>query len=86
MRSEVAQQPRVEECGDGGAVADLVGLPWVERQRGALRGQFEAGAGQPGGETGGGDGPAALRPGGVGGEYGPVDGHPVQGEGAAQFG
>ena len=49
-------------------------------------GQSETGTGEACGELLGRDGAAALGPGGVGGEDGAVDGHPVQREGATQLG
>lgn len=85
MRPEIVEQAGVEERAYGGAVRQLACLPGVERQWHGVIGE-----GQVSGETGGEllrvDGAALLGPGRVGGEHGPVDGHPVEGEGAAQFG
>jgi hypothetical protein len=83
--TEVAQQSRLEQGGRARAMPCLAQLPGVQRQGGVSIGQRQTGSGDPGREQAGGDGPAALGPGRVGGEYGTGDRHPVQGEGASQL-
>ncbi|MGX1314913.1 hypothetical protein RKD24_005032 [Streptomyces calvus] len=86
MTAEVAEQPGVQQGGELGAVADLAELPGVygKGHEPVRQGQF--GSGEPCREQGRGDSASALRPGGVGGEQGGSDSHPVQGEGTAQLG
>lgn len=86
MRAEVQEQSGVQKFRRIRAVADLADLPGVHRQRGVSVGQPQSGTGEPGGELLCGHEAASLRPGRVGGERGGGDGHPVQGEGAAQLG
>jgi hypothetical protein len=83
MGTEVLEQTGVQQFRCRGAVADLAHLPGVHRKGGVPVGQWQSGAGVPGGELLGGYGTATLGPGRFGGEYGGSDSHPVQGKGAA---
>ncbi len=84
--AEVVQQAGVAEGGDVRAIGEFACLPGVQGQGDGAVGEREDVSGEAGGELLGGDGLAAFGPGGVGGEDGAVHGHPVEREGAAQFG
>ncbi len=86
VSAEVTEQSRVQQGSRLRMVPDLARLPGVQGQKDVPVRQRQAGTGQACGEPGGGDRAAALGPGGVGGEYGGSDSHPVQGEGTAQLG
>ncbi len=83
--AEVVEEAAVEEGADVGTVAEFAGLPGVEGQGHGAGGNRES-LREAVGELFGGDGPALFGPGGVGGQEGGVDGEPVEGEGAVQFG
>lgn len=85
VQSEVVQQAGVEEGPDVGAVQELAGLPGVQGQGGGAGGEREP-FGEAGGELFRGDVTALFGPGGVGGQDGGVDGDPVEGESAVEFG
>ncbi len=75
--AEVVQPALLQQRRDGRAQGEFTGLPGVHRQRGRARWQGGRVAEQACGELLGGE-----RLGGVGGEELPVDGVPVQAEGA----
>lgn len=85
VRAEVVQQAGVGEGGDFGPHRQFAGLPGVERDRRGVRGDAQA-VGVAGHEFRGGDRPAVVGPRRVGGQDGPVDGHPVEREGAVRLG
>lgn len=83
--TEVVEEVLIEQGGDFGPVAQFACLPGVERNRCGVPGQVQS-LRVPRDQILGRYGPAAFRPGGLRGQHGPVDGHPVQREGAVQLG
>lgn len=85
VRAEVVQQAGVGEGGDFGPHRQFACLPGVERDRRGVCGDAKA-LGVAGHEFRGRDRAAVVGPGRVGGQDGPVDGHPVEREGAVRLG
>lgn len=84
VRPQVVHEPGVEKGGDLGPVPQLPGLPGVERNGRGVLGESQP-LGVPGHEFGRRHRAALVGPCGVGCQYGPVDGHPVEGEGAVRL-
>lgn len=85
VRSQVVKESGVEQGDHFGPVAEFAGLPGVERNRCGVVGEPHS-SGVGGDQFRGRYGTPSVGPGGVRGQHGPVDGHPVQREGAVQLG
>lgn len=85
VRSQVVEESGVEQGGHFGTVPEFTGLPGVERNRCGVVGEAQP-LGVGGDQLRGRHRTASVGPGGFGGQDGPVDGHPVQREGAVRLG